>query len=153
MDAWRTVTAKRCVGNTSVKAGHATRTMTFFVLHTDRMLRVSCHWRESVFLSRICKTAPSALRLLLDDLRGLPGSRSSRIVLDCEWATNSAGGGERGRREGLHFRRDLSRWLSGLGQGKCAINKVARSLQDAVEVCQEKHVCCSRFAAMACGPQ
>ena len=39
------------------------------------------------FLSRICKSAPVALRLILDDLRGLPGSWCSQVVLDCEWAT------------------------------------------------------------------
>ena len=39
------------------------------------------------FLSRICNSAPCALRLLLDDLRGLSGSWSLQLVLDCEWAT------------------------------------------------------------------
>ena len=39
------------------------------------------------FLSRICKTAPVALRLILDDLRDIPGSWSSQVASDCEWAT------------------------------------------------------------------
>ena len=38
------------------------------------------------FLSRICNSAPVALRLILDDLRDIPGSWSSQVASDCEWA-------------------------------------------------------------------
>ena len=76
------------------------------------------------FQSRMCNSAPSALRLLLDDLRGLCGSWSSQLVLDCEWATK-------------HWRAALPEdgWFHGMGHDHCVLNKVARSLQDALEVC------------------
>ena len=43
------------------------------------------------FLSRICKSATVALRLILDDLRDIPGSWSSQVASDCEWAAKQLG--------------------------------------------------------------
>ena len=42
-------------------------------------------------MSRICKSAPVALRLILDDLRDIPGSWSSQVASDCEWAAKQWG--------------------------------------------------------------
>ena len=43
------------------------------------------------FLSRICNSAPSALRLLLDALRYHNGSWSFQLALDCDWAIRQWG--------------------------------------------------------------